>query len=133
MVNQTIGRSIATGTLANLLEERAQQHPDVKVYKWLADGECESAALSYAELDRRAQVIAAELRSLKLKPAVALLLYRPGLEFIEALFGCFYADVIAVPAYVPGSNRDRPRIQAMFHDAGCGAVLTTSDSLDGVS
>ena len=75
--------SPGTSTLANLLAERAQQYPDFNIYKWLSDGECESAALSYAELDRRAQAIAAELRSLETKPAVALLLYRPGLEFVE--------------------------------------------------
>ena len=34
----------------------------------------------------------------------ALLLYPPGLEFIAAFFGCLYAGVVAVPAYLPGST-----------------------------
>src|SRR5690606_7000618 len=53
----------------------------------------------------------------------------PGLEYLEALFGCMYAGVIAVPAYPPDPARlarTLPRIQAISRDARTAAALTTS-------
>ena len=117
-------------TLVAVLQSWAQETPSAKVYTWLADGDRESACLSYSDLDRRARAIAAQLSALQGKGTRALLLYKPGLEFIEALFGCLYAGIIAVPAYVPASSREFPRIEGMLRDADCSLVLTTSGSLD---
>ncbi|MGZ4857994.1 MAG: amino acid adenylation domain-containing protein [Candidatus Angelobacter sp.] len=123
----------APGTLGTLLMQRAQQHPRMQVYRWLANGSQKGASLTFAELDRRARVIATKLQSCTVPGARAILLYRPGLNFIEALFGCFYAGVIAVPAYVPASRRDHPRIEILLRDAGCSTALTTADSLETVA
>ncbi|MGZ4843234.1 MAG: AMP-binding protein, partial [Candidatus Angelobacter sp.] len=123
----------APGTLGTLLMQRAQQHPRMQVYRWLANGSQKGASLTFAELDRRARVIATKLQSCTVTGARAILLYRPGLNFIEALFGCFYAGVIAVPAYVPASRRDHPRIEILLRDAGCSTALTTADSLETVA
>src|SRR5262249_44759609 len=63
----------------------------------------------------------------------ALLLYSPGLDFIEGFFGCLYAGVVAVPAYPPDPaklNRTLPRLQAVIADAQATIVLTTSPILD---
>jgi amino acid adenylation domain-containing protein len=120
-------------TLVALLQARAQHEPSRKLYTWLAGEDHEKSYLSYSDLDRRAQAIAVGIHSLKLKRKRALLLYRPGLEFIEALFGCLYAGVVAVPAYVPGSVREYPRITSILTDADCGLALTTADSHDAIS
>src|SRR5262249_46048760 len=45
----------------------------------------------------------------------------------------FYAGVMAVPAYVPGSTRNYQRMEGILRDADCGVVLTTRDSLNLVS
>ena len=50
-------------------------------------------------------------------PAGALLLYPPGLEFITAFFGCLYAGVVAVPAYLPRVNRPMTRLRSLVVDA----------------
>jgi amino acid adenylation domain-containing protein len=120
-------------TLGALLAERARQNPSMKVFRWLVNGSEEGASLTFADLERRAKVIAGKLRSCACRGDRALLLYGPGLDFIEALFGCFYAGAIAVPAYVPGSRRDYPRIETLMRDAGCSVALTTADSLNSVS
>ena len=122
----------APETLSTLLMQRAQQEPGMKVYRWLANGAQEKDSLTFAALDCKARAIAAKLQSCSIPGARAILLYRPGLEFIEALFGCFYAGIIAVPAYVPASRRDHPRIEVLLRDAGCSIALTTADSLDSV-
>jgi acyl-CoA synthetase (AMP-forming)/AMP-acid ligase II len=55
-----------------------------------------------APLSRKGRkTIGIKLNCLTPKPESALLIFPPGLQFIEALFGCWYAGVIAIPAYVP--------------------------------
>ena len=120
-------------TLLALLRSRSQHGPSTKVYTWLADGDRESSSLSYSDLDLRARAIAAHLQSLKLRRKRAVLLYGPGLEFAEALFACFYAGFVAVPAYVPGSARDYPRIERLLQDADCDITLSSAATLDAVS
>src|SRR6267378_2898966 len=82
-----------------LLQERAEKEPAAAVYRWLSDGEREARSLSCADLELRARTIGAALREEAGSRPRALLLYPPGLDFIEALFGCFYAGVVAIPAY----------------------------------
>ena len=62
----------------------------------------------------------------------ALLLYPPGLEFVEAFLACLAAGVIAVPAYPPRRNRKSERLRAIARDAGPRLVLTTSRALPAV-
>src|SRR5258708_36389243 len=119
-------RSMTAKSLVALLRERAEQSPETNIFRWLADGERESSALTFGDLDRRARAIAFHLRSLKLKQSRAALLYGPGLEVIEALFGCFYAGIVAVPAYVPRTEREHPRVEGILRDADCGVVVTSS-------
>ena len=54
-----------------------------------------------AQLNQRAQAIAAYLQSFCEPGDRALLLYPSGLEFIAAFFACLYAGVVAVPVYPP--------------------------------
>ncbi len=116
-------------TLVELLRQRAQKQPDKRAYTFLKDGETEEASLTYAQLDQRAQTIAAGLQNLTVLGDRALLLYPPGLDYIAAFFGCLYAGVVAVPTYPPRRNRPDPRIQAIVTDAQATVVLTTSDIL----
>ena len=44
------------------------------------------------------------------------------------MFGCWHAGTIAVPAYVPRSNHDIARIEAMLKDSGCEIVLTIQEA-----
>src|SRR5713226_5706956 len=92
-------------------------------FLFLADGEKQRESMQFAELYRRAIAIAAELQARGLQNERAFLLYQPGLEFIEAFFGCLCAGVIAVPAYPPRPNRANSRIQSMLRDADPKAVL----------
>ena len=126
------GQSVIS-TLSDLLIERACEHASMKVYRWLANGSKEEASLTFAELDQRARQIAGRITPYAKAGDRALLLYGPGLAFIEALFGCFYAGVIAVPAYVPGSRREYPRIETLMRNASCAVALSTENHLDAVS
>ena len=119
----------AFSTLVEILRHRALQLPGRRAYTFLVDGEAEEVSLTYEQLDRKARAIGAMLQELGLSGERALLLYPSGLQFIEALFGCFYAGVVAVPAYPPRVNRSLLRLQTTVEDAQAGFVLTTSSIL----
>lgn len=112
------------GDCVQLARARAQHQPNQAAYVLLGNGDSESGRLSFAVLDRRARVIAAQLQSLGLQGERALLLYPPGLAYIEAFFGCLYAGVTAVPAYPP-ARRQRQRLEAIAADAAPAIVLTS--------
>lgn len=100
----TTGRSTAPPTEQSLLEilhDRALGNPDRQIFCFLDEGESETERLTYAELERRSQVVAAQLQQFTRPGDRALLVYPPGLEFIVALFGCFQSGVIGVPVYPP--------------------------------
>jgi acyl-CoA synthetase (AMP-forming)/AMP-acid ligase II len=113
-------------TLADLLEYRAVATPDERLFTWW-DGKSESV-LTYAELSRRAKTVAAYVLSSTGPGARVILLSAPGLNFVTALFGCFYAGVVAVPAYPPRGPRGFARLATMMADSG--ATLALTDSAD---
>jgi len=111
-------------TLVEVLQLRADQQPDRQAFSFLANGEEETARLTYRELDLQARTVAAALQQRCRPGQRALLLYPPGLNFVVAFFGCLYAGVVAVPAYPPRPGRDQPRLRAIFRDAESGLALT---------
>ncbi|HEU4323402.1 MAG TPA: amino acid adenylation domain-containing protein [Roseiflexaceae bacterium] len=119
----------AHATLVDLLRTQAARQPDKPAYIFLQDGELDEVRMTYQELDRRAQAIAALLQQQGTAGERVLLLYPPGLDYIAAFFGCLYAGAVAVPAYPPNPARlDRtlPRLQAIVQDARPAVALTTA-------
>jgi len=123
-MKKTRPNSTSACNLIQLLRNRAEAEPSARAYVWLIDGEREGAALSRADLEERARIMGTKLHCLTPKAESALLLFPPGLQFIEALFGCWYAGIIAIPSYAPRSNNDLIRIEGMLRDSGCTVVLT---------
>ena len=109
------------------LRHWARERSDQVAVYYLVDGEDEEQRMTYRQLDRRARAIAADLQSRGLSGERALLLFPPGLEFVAAIIGCFYAGVVAVPAYPPRRNRNMIRIEAISDDAGAKAALSVND------
>ena len=113
--------------LVDRLAYWADAQPDEIAFVFLADGEADEQRITYRELDLQARTIARRLVDQRLQGERALLLYPPGLSFIAALFGCFYAGVTAVPAYPPRRNRNMLRIQAISDDAQASIALTSEE------
>src|SRR5271157_1625587 len=88
--------SLNLETLVEVLRFRARSQPQQVGYIFLKDGDLKETRLTYFDLDQKAQGIAAHLQSRNAVGARVLLLYPPGLEFVEGLFGCVYAGSIAV-------------------------------------
>ncbi|MGH8613363.1 MAG: AMP-binding protein, partial [Gammaproteobacteria bacterium] len=117
---------VAVTHLVELLRIRAEEQPHDTAYRFLADGDTEGAQLSFGELDQRARAIAAHLQTMSMTGQRALLLYPPGLPYIEAFFGCLYAGVVAVPAYPP-SRHHLTRLQGIVEDAAPAIVMATEE------
>ncbi|MBX3469017.1 MAG: GNAT family N-acetyltransferase [Planctomycetes bacterium] len=115
-------------SLSALLRARAAERPGRETFTYLVDGTWDGPrrTLTPGELDRRARATAALLQERCRPGDRAVLLHPPGLEFLGALFGCFHAGVVAVPAYPPANRRHVPRLRAILADSGAALVLTTS-------
>jgi acyl-CoA synthetase (AMP-forming)/AMP-acid ligase II len=109
-----------------VLRSRAASQPDRPAFVFL-DGRGNIAdQKTYGELDAAACRIAFELQSVGLSGKPVVLVYPDGLDFVAALFGCFYAGCIAVPAPYRSGRRGGERIDAICRDCRPAAVLTLS-------
>ncbi len=122
--SERLDPGITVLSLVELLQQRATSAPERVAYRFLGDGEAGESRVTYGELDLRARAIATRLQHMGARGERALLLYPPGLTFIETFFGCLYAGVIAVPSPLP--RRNAQRLQAMIADSGATIALTNS-------
>lgn len=112
-------------TAVDLLQWRASQRYNERLYTFLEDGAIREQHLTYGELDRQARAIGCLLQGLGACGRRVLLLYPAGLDYIAAFFGSLYAGAVAVPVYPPHMNRSLERLQAIAHDAQATVALTT--------
>ncbi|MEM8612136.1 MAG: AMP-binding protein [Cyanobacteria bacterium P01_H01_bin.105] len=131
-----------TGTLIDVLRWRASHQSEQAACQFLpagVDDIAQSARANrwtYADLDRQARMIADQLRE-ELLPREdsqqrILLAYSAGLEFIAALFGCWYAGAIAVPVKPAHRHQGGARWQHILHDAQAEGILTSQNLLSEV-
>ena len=115
--------------LVEILRWRGAHQRDDAAVTFL-DGQGDGATWTFGELDRHARAVAATLSQRAEVGDRALLLCPPGLDFVGAILGCFYAGVVAIPAYPPANARHMGRIDAMVKDADAHLVVTTSGTRD---
>ena len=120
-------------TIAHRLEHRALIDPGHRAFSFLGDGDGVTTR-TWAELAAGASAVAAVLADLPRtqEQPRALLLLPDDATFLDALFGCFYAGVCAVPAHIPIPSRlaqTLPRLLAIVADARPDVVLTTRQIL----
>ncbi|MDO8986461.1 fatty acyl-AMP ligase [Cypionkella sp.] len=103
----------------------AERKPEALALGFMARGEATTESLNFEAVAQRAVAMASHLTSLMRRREPALLVYPPGLEFIEALFGCFLAGIVAVPVPHPANRRARERVAIIRAAAGAKTILTT--------
>src|ERR1700733_1835488 len=116
--------------LVSVIRTRTEELANREILRFLGDQEADETCVTYADLDLRARAVAAELQAAGGLGQRALVLHPPGLEYIVALLGCFYAGVVAVPAYPPRMNRSVNRLRDIALDAQAHFGLTTAAALD---
>ncbi|WP_149536556.1 non-ribosomal peptide synthetase/type I polyketide synthase [Siccirubricoccus phaeus] len=89
-----------------------------------------AGVLTYAALHARLEAMAAALLR-QFRPGDRVLLLLPtGLQYVEAMLGCFRAGIIAVPVNLPGPSRVRRvlgKIVPITRDATPAGVVTTRE------
>lgn len=113
-------------SFAEILQSRAAGQSGERAFVFLDRQGNIAGERTYAQLDAKARVIASELTARGLAGEPVLLVFPSGLEFIEALFGCFYAGCIAVPVPYLMAKRAGERIGAICRDCLPAAALTLS-------
>ena len=119
-------------SLVSLILEKAKAQPDSVVHTYLPDGKDEGPARTFSGLDQLTRRISAVLQERYPAGERALLVFPPGLEFIDAFFGCLYSGLVAVPAFPPNPGPRAPtlaRLQALACDSRASVILTTRPSM----
>ena len=119
-------------SIVQVLKQRAQATPDRDAFIFLEDGENRESRITYAELDRRARRLAAELqgRHADIRQQRLLLVYPQGIDFIVAFFGTLYAGAIAVLVYPPTSQKMGKRLNGIINDCSISLLLSTNKVID---
>ena len=118
----------------DLLEQRAQAHPERSAYIALTTDGTESAHVTYGELHRKVESYAMSLTARGLSGARALMLFEPGLAFVIAFLGCLRAKVVAIPANIAKPGRTSwDRLVAIARDSGAVCILTEPASASKIS
>ena len=118
-------------TLINVVQDHARNRGSATALTMLRDGTQIVDSISYAELHRRSQAVAAALQARNLQGNRAILLYPAGIEFVCAFLGCLYSGVIAVPAPPPEPSRLKrslPRLQGIVKDCDAAVILTEAST-----
>jgi acyl-CoA synthetase (AMP-forming)/AMP-acid ligase II len=114
-------------SLAELLRYRAAVQPHDRAYVALSERGSQEAVVTFAELERRAAVVASQLATRLRKGDRALLVFPAGLDFMLAFLGCLMAGVIAVPMMVPRRASTHDSSAAIVADCRPPLAMTTAD------
>lgn len=111
-------------------------HPTTEnktLYTWLNEGGEVMSQRSYKQLDANAKQIACKILTSR-KPVIkpgdrVLLVHVPGLEFVDAFFGCLRAKVLPVPVLPPdplqGGGQALLKIENICKACDAVAILST--------
>ena len=113
-------------SLAREVERRLNLVSDRVLMRYLNGPGQEIAALSGTEIDRRARRVAGALVDEGLVGRRALIVLESGPAFLEALTGCLYAGVVAVPAPEPRPGASLDRLESIAEAADVAAVITSA-------
>lgn len=108
-----------------ILRRRATNSPGAIAFRYVREKAHEPLTVTYVQLDQRARAIGGWLQSNCPPGRPVALIFPPGLDYVAALFGAFYAGNVAVPLNPPGANSPATQLAAVMADTDCLTVLTT--------
>jgi acyl-CoA synthetase (AMP-forming)/AMP-acid ligase II/acyl carrier protein len=106
-----------------LLRARATCQSDRIAFEYLRADGIRGRTLTYAALDLAARAVSRLLLEAGLSGQHIMVAYPNSLEYVTALFGCFYAGVTAIPFYPARGSNMISRFDSICADAGVKAVL----------
>jgi fatty acid CoA ligase FadD32 len=121
--------------LVRHVEKWAKVRGDQLAYRFLdfsteRDGVAKD--ISWAEFGARNRAVGARLQQVTQPGDRIAILCPQSLDYLTAFFGTLYAGRIAVPLFDPAEPGHVGRLHAVLDDCTPAAILTTSDSAEGV-
>jgi acyl-CoA synthetase (AMP-forming)/AMP-acid ligase II len=104
------------GDIVTSSRRLAETHPKRELFRFLQDGEERAVALTCAELDHRARRIAADLQARQIADERVMIALPPGVDYVAALLGCFFAGAVAVPSFPAARSQELRRIIDIARD-----------------
>ena len=117
-------------TILSALEDHATTSPEKIAFTYLRDGETIEATITYQGLRQRAKGYASKILESCIPGDRVLLVFPPGLDFIQAFYGSLFAGTIAVPVNPPRINRPNQRLSSIIEGTDASLLLTTPDLKD---
>lgn len=122
-------------SLVNTVERWAKVRGQRRAYRFLdfsTDRDGIARDISWAEFGVRNRAIGARLQQVTQPGDRVAILCGQNLEYLVSFYGTLYSGRIAVPLFDPGEPGHVGRLHAVLDDCTPSAVLTTSDSAEGV-
>ncbi|HEY2710733.1 MAG TPA: AMP-binding protein [Caulobacteraceae bacterium] len=132
--------SVRSLTIAQTLQLRAARQGERVAFRELRNDLTERDRVTYGDLDRRARVLGQQL-SRQVGRGARALIWSPGaIDYLIALFACFYSGVTAVsgvPPYAPSARTQRHearlgRLRTVVETSGLTAILGPAETIDRV-
>jgi fatty acid CoA ligase FadD32 len=123
------------GSVVRHVEKWAKVRGDKLAYRFLdfsTERDGVERDLNWAQFSVRNRAIAARLQQVTQPNDRVAILCPQNLEYMVAFFGTLYSGRIAVPLFDPAEPGHVGRLHAVLDDCGASAILTTTDSAEGV-
>jgi fatty acid CoA ligase FadD32 len=121
--------------LVRHVEKWARVRGDRVAYRFLdysTERDGVAREISWAEFGARNRAVGARLQQVTQPGDRVAILCPQNLDYLVAFFGALYAGRIAVPLFDPAEPGHVGRLHAVLDDCEPSAILTTSDSAEGV-
>jgi fatty acid CoA ligase FadD32 len=121
--------------LVRHVEKWARVRGDRVAYRFLdysTERDGVAREISWAEFGARNRAVGARLQQVTQPGDRVAILCPQNLDYLVAFFGVLYAGRIAVPLFDPSEPGHVGRLHAVLDDCEPSAILTTSDSAEGV-
>jgi fatty acyl-AMP ligase FadD32 len=121
--------------LVRHVEKWAKVRGDQLAYRFLdfsTERDGVARDISWSEFGARNRAVGARLQQVTQPGDRIAILCPQNLEYLTAFFGTLYAGRIAVPLFDPAEPGHVGRLHAVLDDCTPSAILTTSDSAEGV-
>jgi len=128
-------RFLDNGSVVRHVEKWAKVRGDKLAYRFLdfsTERDGVARDLNWAQFSIRNRAVAARLQQVTQPNDRVAILCPQNLEYMVAFFGTLYSGRIAVPLFDPAEPGHVGRLHAVLDDCQPTAILTTTDSAEGV-